>query len=59
MTDEAVPIAVRRRVPFVLSQPTCPAGQGITQLAMRLESGIVTDREPGGFFNRMNSWLRR
>jgi flagellar biosynthesis protein FlhG len=59
MSDEAVPTAVRRRVPFVLGQPTCPAGQGITQLAMRLESGIVADREPGGFFNRMNQWFRK
>ena len=59
LRDEAVPTAVRQRVPFVLAQPACPAGQGITQLAMRLESGIAPDRQPGGFFNRMGQWLRK
>ena len=58
MADEAVPTAVRSRVPFVLSTPHCPAGQCITRLAMRFETGVVADREPGGFFNRLNGWLR-
>jgi len=59
MSDEAVPLAVRRRVPFVLSTPQCPAGQCITRLAMRFEQGVTDDREPGGFFNRMNGWFRK
>ena len=60
MSDAAVPAAVRQRVPFLIGQPTCPAGQGITQLAMRLESGIVADPgHGGGFFVRMQQWLRK
>ena len=54
MADEAVPTAVRARVPFVLSSPHCPAGQCITRLAMRFEQGVAAEREPGGFFNRMH-----
>ena len=59
MRDEAVPVAVRQRVPFVLTQPSCPASVGITQLAMRLESGIVADHDGSGFFNRMQQWFRK
>jgi len=59
MSDEAVPLAVRRRVPFILSTPQCPAGQCITRLAMRFEQGVCDDREPSGFFNRMNGWFRK
>ncbi len=59
MSDDAVPMAVRRRVPFVLSDPNCPAGQCITRLAMRFEQGLVVDREPTGFFSRMNGLFRR
>ena len=54
MSDDAVPTAVRRRVPFVLSSPNCPAGQCITRLAMRFEQGLVADREPAGFSTGMN-----
>jgi flagellar biosynthesis protein FlhG len=59
MSDAAVPLAVRQRVPFSIGQPACPAAQGISQLAMRLASGIAVDRPPGGFFNRMNQWFRK
>ena len=59
MSDDAVPLAVRRRVPFVLSTPNCPAGQCITRLAMRFEQGLIADREPGGFFSRMNGMFRK
>ena len=59
MSDDAVPLAVRRRVPFILSTPQCPAGQCITRLAMRFEQGVTDDREPGGFFNRMNGWFKK
>ncbi len=58
MADEAVPTAVRARVPFVLSSPHCPAGQCITRLAMRFESGVVAERQPGGFFTRLNGLFR-
>jgi len=57
--DENVPLSVRRRVPFVISAPRCPASQSIAQLAMRLERGVGERLESGGFFNRMFGWLRR
>ncbi len=61
MADENVQMAVRRRVPFVLGAPTCPASQCVQQLAMRLERGVLNAGEtmPGGFFNRMGRWFRR
>jgi flagellar biosynthesis protein FlhG len=63
VSDEAVPIAVRRRTPFVLGTPRCPASQCVAQLAMRLEQGVAgaeTDAGTnGGFFNRMGRWFKR
>ncbi|WP_428939479.1 MinD/ParA family protein [Fontivita pretiosa] len=64
--DENVPLAVRRRTPFLLAAPRCPASQGIAQLAMRLEQGLAprintrgggAGGSGGGFFSRMVGWL--
>lgn len=58
--DEQVPLAVRKRVPFVLASPRCPASLCVTQLAMRLEQGVAAgELLHGGFFQRMGRWLRR
>ena len=57
--DEQVPLAVRRRSPFTLSMPRCPASLCISQLAMRLEQGVAVKLEGGGFFNRMSRWFRK
>jgi flagellar biosynthesis protein FlhG len=57
--DEQVPIAVRRRTPFVLGAPRCPASIAVAQLATRLEHGVAGKLDPGGFFNRMSRWFRR
>ncbi len=57
--DEQVPTAVRRRMPFVLTNPHCAASQCITQLAMRFQQGVYTTQEQGGFFNRMSQWFRK
>jgi len=57
-SDENVPQAVRRRTPFVIAAPKCPASQCIAQLAMRLEQGVnFRNDETGGFFNRMSRWF--
>lgn len=58
--DPSVPLAVRRRRPFVLDNPRCPASQCIRQLSLRLQQGAVvrTDGD-GGFFTRMIGWFRR
>lgn len=56
--DDQVPHAVRKRMPFMLSAPHCPASLAVNQLAMRLERG-VSAKDPGGFFNRMGRWFSR
>jgi flagellar biosynthesis protein FlhG len=58
-SDPEVPAAVRRRTPFVLASPRCPASIAIGQLAMRLERGVAPSHDGGGFFNRMNRWFRK
>jgi flagellar biosynthesis protein FlhG len=59
-SDENVPQAVRRRTPFVLGAPKCPAAQCVAQLAMRLEQGVGARLDnSGGFFTRMMGWFRR
>jgi len=58
--DPEVPSAVRRRTPFLIAAPRCPASLHISQLAMRLQRGLVQGTDPtGGFFNRMSRWFRK
>jgi flagellar biosynthesis protein FlhG len=59
MADTAVSNAVRQRTPFVIASPRSAASQCITQLAMRLESGVPLDLDGGGFFNRMGRWFKK
>lgn len=59
MDDEQVPMSVRKRIPFTLAAPRCPASVCIAQLAMRLEKGVSNRTERGGFFNRMGKWFKR
>ena len=56
--DETVPQSVRRRVPFVMTAPRCPAAMCVTQLAIRLEQDKAAPAEQGGFFRRMSRWLK-
>lgn len=58
MKDDNVAAAVRRRQPFVLSSPRCPAAACVTQLAVRLQQGIAAPLN-GGFFSRMASWFKK
>jgi flagellar biosynthesis protein FlhG len=58
-SDEQVMLAVRRRTPFVLGSPRCPASQSVAKLAMRLQQGIGGRLDNGGFFSRMSRWFRR
>jgi flagellar biosynthesis protein FlhG len=57
--DEQVPIAVRRRIPFVLGSPRSAASLGVAQLAMRLERGIQLNNDAPNFFHRMSRWFRK
>jgi flagellar biosynthesis protein FlhG len=59
VADDQVSLAVRRRTPFVLSNPRCAASQCISQLAMRLEQGVAPKLDSAGFFNRMSQWFKR
>lgn len=63
LADEQVSEAVRKRIPFSLASPRCPASQCIAQLAMRLERGVAgqpeTMEQNAGFFNRMGRWILR
>jgi len=57
--DDQVSLAVRRRNPFMLGAPRCPASVSIGQLAVRLEQGVAGKQDQGGFFNRMSRWFRK
>jgi len=57
--DEQVPMSVRKRIPFTIAAPRCPASICVAHLAMRLAQGVAGRSERSGFFNRMGKWLRR
>jgi flagellar biosynthesis protein FlhG len=58
--DENVPLAVRRRTPFVIGAPKCAASQCVAKLAMRLEQGVGARLDgQAGFFTRMMGWFKR
>lgn len=59
VSDTAVSNAVRQRTPFVIGSPRSAASQCITQLAMRLETGVPLNLDGGGFFNRMGRWFKK
>jgi len=59
LADDAVQTAVRRRLPFVIGAPNCPAAKCIEKLAMRLEQGVANPNDGAGFFNRMSRWFRK
>lgn len=56
--DDAVPDAVRRRVPFTINAPRSNATRAIQHLANRLEQGVFETKR-GGFFDRLQRWMRR
>lgn len=55
--DENVSQAVRKRKPFVINAPRCPASMCLTQLAGRLQEGLSPAPPQGGFFRKMGRWL--
>jgi flagellar biosynthesis protein FlhG len=57
--DDQVSLAVRKRTPFMIGAPRCAASSSIGQLAVRLEQGVASKLEHGGFFNRMSRWFRK
>jgi flagellar biosynthesis protein FlhG len=59
LLDEQVSQSVRKRIPFVVANPRCPASVCVSQLAIRLEQGVAAGLNDGGFFDRMGRWFRR
>lgn len=57
LSDSEVPMAVRKRTPFVIGSPRCHASHCVSQLAMRLAQGVSVQPDSGGFFNRMSRWF--
>jgi flagellar biosynthesis protein FlhG len=57
LADPKVPEAVKKREPFVLAYPRCPASRCLAALATKLRSGkaLVGHRE--GFFRRVANWF--
>ena len=55
--DDQVPASVRRRTPFVIASPRSAAAQAVSQLAMKLASGVAPVGGTG-FFQRVGRWLR-
>ncbi len=57
LTDPKVKEAVRKREPFVLAYPRCPASRCMAALATKLRSGgsLVERRE--SFFKRVANWF--
>ncbi len=54
--DPRVQLAVKRRCPFVLDSPDCPASLCLKQLAHKLDRHAAEPRGEG-FFRKVASWL--
>ena len=57
LTDPKVAAAVRKREPFVLAYPRCPASRCLAALATRMcrGGGLLVRHE--GFFRRVVNWF--
>jgi len=57
LTDPKVREAVKKREPFVLAYPRCPASRCLAALATKLSAGGALLSRPGGFFRRVANWF--
>ena len=57
LTDPRVAESVRRREPFVLAYPKCPASRCLAALANRLSAGNELVGQKEGFFRRVANWF--
>ena len=59
LADPKAPAAVRRRTPFVLAYPRCPASRCLTALAAKLRPGgaVLRKQARGGWTNRLAGWF--
>jgi len=57
LVDPKVREAVRRREPFVLAYPRCPASRCMAALATKLSAGGMLVGREDGFFRRVANWF--
>ena len=57
LIDPKVREAVKRRQPFVLSSPRCPASRCLAALATKLQSPSSLTMQREGFFKRVANWF--
>ncbi len=57
LRDPRVSEAVKRREPFVLTYPRCPASRCLATLATKLCAGGALVRKKEGFFKRVADWF--
>jgi len=57
LSDPKVREAVRKRQPFVLAFPRCPASRCLAALASKLWAGGALVERQGGFFRRVANWF--
>ena len=57
LKDAHVPVAVKRRRPFVLEYPRCYASLGLGRIAHRF-LGDSTPEPSEGIFEALSSWFR-
>ena len=57
LIDPKVREAVRKREPFVLAYPRCPASRCLAALATKLRSGSALAGRREGFFRRVANWF--
>ena len=57
LSDPKVREAVRRRQPFVLAYPRCPASRCLAALANKLSAGSWLVGQKEGFFRRVANWF--
>lgn len=55
--DEAVPNAVRKRMPVVLGSPKSPFALSLNEIGMRLTRGKCQKCQRGGFFRKVVHWF--
>jgi len=57
LIDARVREAVRKREPFVLAHPSCPASRCMAALATKLSAGGALVERKEGFFRRVANWF--
>jgi flagellar biosynthesis protein FlhG len=57
LTDPKVPLAVRRRQPFVMAFPRCPASRSVSALAAKLRPQGLPIPQRKGLWGKLVGWM--